>query len=223
MLNEDKLDLAAELTDSAKWESTYDELEADIIGDRWLRFQDKKTTVCYDLSSFSKTSNNKQVRFDRAELASGSSETEIVAALREIAPSHEMTEREGYPVRCICGNATSVGTMSMNSKPGSTVWSYLGRAVCVDCMIRYSVFQKRWECFKAVLRSDNNEINRCSAEVKAPEYCCGADHVTHSMVQSITITGENDANRTQIQNMQTRVEFNARILKPGEKAKVSNS
>jgi len=160
--------------------------EIKLITNRWLCVpdDDKNDTICYDLNSFKFTKRAKESMF----FGEGGLSYDAFTSLQEASIAHELealtglpptepTERQGYPTKCIkCGQDTVQGEMTVAAVGGYSSIG-LGRAACFNCMIRYSLTDKRWECMKPTACEN---CYRCSAEVQAPDYSCTESHAPES-------------------------------------------
>lgn len=136
---------------------------------------------CIDLKSFRNGTEEKTTAYDcvtvpKCLLASNTfnaADHPIVAVLESLkdVPTYERTERDGYPVSCIkCGQDTTSGFFAV----GNTTVG-LGQAMCLHCMIRYSVSQKCWKCCKVVGENERDMLD-CDGKLSPPEFQCTETH-----------------------------------------------
>lgn len=185
---------------------------------RWLCIPDsnKNDTLCYDMNSFKTSSEPEEgsgnrmksiLTYDAVTLPSTANLTAELEALAADVPSPEPTERGGYPTKCIkCGGDTVQGLMIW---PEEDILTGLGRAVCYNCMIRFSLTEQVWECTKPTA----NTIGRCSKEVHGPHYCCSKRHAPYHF-QPAT---EEQKEKARENNQQLRIDLH--VVPDGEKKK----
>ena len=153
----------------------------------------RQSYFCVDLSSIrpEPSSADKVARlgviFDTVSIPAATVD-DVDVALKDLTgvPSYDITERDGYPLRCqACGGEVVQGHMEGDN--GSPFG--LGRAACPACFIRFSAFRGEWSCWQLVPEDGEGRscLKECNAVVKAPHYKCSAIHANVTRTINTTI------------------------------------
>ena len=182
--NEDPVKFKFELISDHKIGLFHGRDSIKVLSNRWLvvytNSEKDKKAICFDLESFRLKQDDKghtDVLYDEMVINLDKNVNDIDAecvkfidSLSNEVPSYAKTHRNGYPMKCVkCGKDTIAGTLRYN---GNTTIG-LGLGACDKCLIRYSITNERWECFK-VIESTNewSTQERCDQKVEPPDYCC---------------------------------------------------
>jgi hypothetical protein len=168
--------------------------QQEIVNGRWFCYLCKARQIhfCVDLTSIrrepttsSSTVGPTSVLYDTVSIPANKGLGVTMDALVDV-PSYEITERDGYPLRCIaCGGDVVDGHMYMyvNGSPFG-----LGLAACSTCLIRFSKFKGKWICWQMVpaatrtaqasssssSSSSDQGLDECV--VNGPDYKCSVEH-----------------------------------------------
>jgi hypothetical protein len=166
LLKEDKLISTHDLQDRS-WSSCIP-----LCHDRWWFTDSKDDRMTFvDITSFRPSLSKDQLIYDTVAIPKTAEETLEKTLASLSVPSYELTERDGYPAKCIkCRGNTSNGLYRRQT----CSWG-LGRSFCTTCMIRYSESCKRWECAKP---SAIEDYSICDAVLgERNDYCCDAEQL----------------------------------------------